>query len=378
MTPPRSFRRLAAGLLVASLGLMLIGCSDPEPPLTQQQVFPVKLVTLAEDRGGMLQRYPGVVQASERSHLAFRIGGELRELLVQPGQAVAAGQPIARLDDRDAQSQLATARSSFELAEATFERMRYSVERGAISRARFDEAQAEFLSAQAQFAQARDRLSYTELTAPFDGVIASVSVDNYQVVAAQQTIAMLQKPGRIDVSFHLPEQQVRRISREAADASRESATPVAWVSFGASETRYPARYKEHDTSASEGSLSYAVTLTLDEPEDLTVLSGMSATVVLDMQRLTGDGGDQWRVPLTAVVTRDEAPDQPVVWRYLPDADGEEDGGRVEAVPVETGTVSEAGMRVRGDLAPGDRLVAAGAQQMSPERRVRPWVKEEGL
>ncbi|MFP3427981.1 biotin/lipoyl-binding protein, partial [Pseudoalteromonas sp. SIMBA_162] len=78
--------------------------------------------------------------------LSFRIGGELRELEVQAGQEVEKGELIARLDDRDARSELKNARSSFNLAQATYKRMKYSVEKGAISRARFDEAQAEFQS----------------------------------------------------------------------------------------------------------------------------------------------------------------------------------------------------------------------------------------
>lgn len=382
MTTARHRPTLCLALLLI-LSLALAGCNEAPASLAKQQIHPVKLVTLAKDRAGMLQHYPAVVHASERSDLAFRVGGELEALLVQPGERVSAGQPIARLDDRDARSRLASAQSSFDLAQATFERMRYSVERGAISQARFDEARAEHLAARASLEQARDRLDYTELDAPFSGVIASVPVDNFQVVSAQQTIATLHKPGSIDVSFQLPEQQVRRISREAREASRESATPMAWVRFGADETRYPARYKEHDTSVSTGSLSYAVTLTLPEPDDLTVLSGMSATVILDMARLTGTPGDRWRVPVGAVVTRDSAPDQPVVWRYVPDAEGDasQEGerlGRVEAVPVETGPLGEAGLLVSGALSAGDRLVAAGAQRMDAERRVRPWVQEEGL
>lgn len=375
MLPNRSPSRLLPALLLVALALA--GCSDPEPPLTKQRVFPIKLMTLAADRGGLLQRYPARVEASERSNLAFRVAGELRELEVQPGQRVEAGQLIARLDDRDANSQLSDARSSFDLAQATYQRMEYSVERGAISRARFDEAKAAFLSAKAQYEQARDRLGYTELKAPYAGVIAQVPVDNFQVVGAQETIAVLQKPGQIDVGFSLPEQQVRRISREQAEASRTSEEPVAWVRFGADETRYPARYKEHDTSTREGSLSYEVALTLPEPEGITVLSGMSATVLLDIHRLTGGGADQWRVPVSAVVTRDDAPDQAVVWRYVAPAEGD-DTGRVEAVPVEAGAVTDGGMLVAGELAAGDRLVAAGAHRMNAERRVTPWIKEEGL
>ncbi|MEL0617975.1 efflux RND transporter periplasmic adaptor subunit [Cobetia marina] len=379
--------QLFAGLLLA---LGLSACSEAEAPLKKQKVHPVKLLSLSDEGGGVIQRYPGVVEASERSNLSFRIGGELRELNVQAGQEVTQGELIAQLDDRDARSQLNNARSSFNLAQATYKRMKYSVEKGAISRARFDEAQAEFQSAQAQYSQAQDQLSYTELKAPYDGVIARVPVDNYQVVTAQETIAVLQQPGQIDVTFNLPERQVRAIDRERAMAGRQEDAALAWVRFGRGEQRYPARYKEHDTSASEGSLSYQVTLTLPEPQDITVLSGMSATVELDMQQLTGATGGQWRVPVEAVVMRDADPQQAVVWRYVEDGsaaaetspDVEDEGkagqGTVEAVPVEVLQATGEGLVITGELNAGDRLVTAGASRMQAGEPVRPWVKEAGL
>ncbi|MDI4659702.1 MULTISPECIES: efflux RND transporter periplasmic adaptor subunit [Cobetia] len=399
--------QLLGGLLLA---LGLAACSEAEAPLEKQKVHPVKLLSLSDEGGGVIQRYPGVVEASERSNLSFRIGGELRELKVQAGQEVEKGELIARLDDRDARSELNNARSSFNLAQATYKRMKYSVEKGAISRARFDEAQAEFQSAQAQYSRAQDQLSYTYLKAPYDGVIARVPVDNYQVVAAQETIAVLQQPGQIDVIFNMPERQVRAIDRERAAAGRLEDAALAWVRFGSGETRYPARYKEHDTSASEGSLSYEVTLTLPEPQDITVLSGMSATVELDMQQLTAATQGQWRVPIEAVVAQEESPDQPVVWRYVPkggdaqasasintDAttdtgsdDGRNEGksegkqqevsaqGTVEAVPVTVLQATGEGLVITGELSAGDRLVTAGASRMEAGEPVRPWVKEAGL
>ncbi|GEN22923.1 lipoprotein [Halomonas cupida] len=366
-------------VLLSVIVSLLTACSEAASPLEQQQIHPVKLVTLDAGREAGLLRYPGVVLASERSALSFRTGGELAELSVSAGDEVKAGDQVARLDDRDAQSQLDNARSSYELAAATHERMRVSLERGAISRSSYDEARAQFLSARANLSQAEDQLSYTVLRAPFDGVIAQVPVDNYQVVGAQQTIAELQQPGSIDVTFQLPEQQVRQIDEQRTDAVRTSGTEVAWVEFSHGGKRYPAHYRKHDSSVSEGSLSYEVTLTLPEPEDITVLSGMSTTVLLDMQALTQEQKQAWRVPVSALTTRDEQPEQPVVWRYV--ADDPEDPqspGRVEAVTVTPGRVTARGILVEGDLAVGDRLIAAGTQALQEDLRVQPWVKEQGL
>lgn len=387
---PATWRGGAALKMLFSLFLAggLAACSEPEAPLSRQLVYPVKLIALSDEGGGVIQRYPGVVEASERSNLSFRIGGELRTLSVQAGQDVEKGELIALLDDRDANSELNNARSSFNLAQATYKRMKYSVDKGAISRARFDEAKAEFQSAQAQFSRAQDQLSYTKLKAPYAGVIARVPVDNYQVVAAQETIAVLQQPGQIDVTFNMPERQVRGINRERAAAGRRGDEALAWVHFGSGKQRYPARYKEHDASASEGSLSYQVTLTLPEPQNITVLSGMSATVELDMQQLTGAVKGQWRVPMEAVVMRDSAPDQAVVWRYVPkvsDSASATDGGQsddeqgtVEIIKVKVLQATGKGMVISGELSAGDRLVTAGASRMTAGERVRPWVKEAGL
>lgn len=368
-------------ILSVLLSVLVVGCSAETPPLTQQTVYPVKLMTLEQAQAGALKQYPGRVSASDHSELSFRVGGELTELTVKSGDAVEKGEIVARLDDRDARTRLENARSNYNLAEATFERMRISLERQAISRARFDEAEAEHLSAKAQLDSAKDQLSYTILKAPFDGVISRVPVDVFQVVSAQQAIAELQRPGSIDVSFQMPEQQVRRIQPKRSRAVRADGNTIAWVQFPElPDKRYAATYKEHDSNASEGSLSYEVTLTLPEPEDITVLSGMSATVLLDYGTLAGESVPSWLVPSPALVSSDDQPGTSVVWRYVigPETENGDKKGRVEPVQVEPGKKMNNGVLVRGELSRGDRIVVAGAHRMNRERSVRPWEKEGGL
>lgn len=365
---------------ITAVVFLLVGCTAEAPPLTKQSVHPVKLVTLDTARVSGLKQYPGQVAASEHSELSFRVGGELVALNVKAGDTVEQGEVVARLDQRDANAQLENAQSSFNLAEATYERMRISLERNAISRARFDEAEAQYLSAKAQLAQARDQLSYTVLKAPFAGVISRVPVEVYQVVAAQQAIVELQRPGSIDVTFQMPEQDIRQVRPDRARSARERTEPMAWVTFAERpDQRYVASYKEHDSNAARGSLSYEVTVTLPAPEDTMVLSGMSASVLLDFNALTGDEDASWLVPAGAVTAAEHNPDQAVVWRYVSKADTKgEDIGRVEPVPVTPSAKTSDGVLLQGQLEAGDRLVSAGAHLMSEGRTVRPWVKEGGL
>lgn len=373
-------RKPSGGFIAIALSALLAGCSSEAPPLTQQEVFPVKLVTLDEARAGGIKRYPGRVSASDHSELSFRVNGELRELLVKPGDVVEKDAVVARLDERDARTQLENAQSTFKLAESTFERMRISLKRQAISQARFDEAEAEYLSSKARLDFARDQHSYTVLRAPFTGVISQVPVEVYQVVSAGQPIVEVQRPGSIDVSFQMPEQDIRGIQPGRSRSVRDTQQTLAWVTFPERpEKTYPAAYKEHDSNASNGSLSYEVTVTLPEPTDITVLAGMSAAVLIDYGALTQSTQKAWLVPASALSVRDEAPEETIVWRYLRHEDAEhEESGAVEPVSVEPGLKTSAGILVQGALEVGDRIVVAGTQAMQENLKVRPWIKAGGL
>ncbi len=183
------FHSLAMRTVLIFTALAVLNACDeaPTPPKAVSS-SPVTLYKV-QHSDETIAKFPGQVEAAEYSNLSFRIGGKLQELKVKAGEEVKENQLIARLDDRDAKAQLATAQSQFDVASAMFERMEASVEKGAVSRSTFDEAKANFLAAKASLTNAQDQLSYTELRAPFAGLIASVPVENYQVVVPQQTIA---------------------------------------------------------------------------------------------------------------------------------------------------------------------------------------------
>ncbi|UYO73044.1 efflux RND transporter periplasmic adaptor subunit [Halomonas qinghailakensis] len=364
-------RNTVIRLLPALLVLLLVaGAADAEDQ-NEQPPRPVKLITLEASGAALQRQFPARVEATTRSNLSFRMAGELLEVNVSPGQQVTEGTLIARIDDRNVRSELDSARSRLELAQATRERMRYTLERGAISQARFDESEAEWRAARATFEQAEEQLENTQLRAPYDGVIAQVPVDNRQIVQVQETVAVIQQPGQLDVVFHLPQQIVQQIPRSDSVSPFETAMAFE-VRFGNSEKPYLAQLASYTTQASAQSLAYEVTLRLPQPDDITLLDGMSATVRLDLgQLLPASDNAVWHLPPEAISYLADSPEQAVVWRFQsPD--------RLEAVPVEVGRLTSKGLEVSGELDANDRVVAAGAHRVSTEVRVTPWVKEQGL
>ena len=146
---------------------------------------------------------------------------------------------------------------------------------------------------------------------------------------------------------------------------------------GMPEKRYGAMYKDHESSTRQGELSYEVTVTLPEPDDINVLSGMSATVLLDMSKLIESDTKLWLVPFGAVVTDNAQPEKAIVWRFKPSADDAQKGS-VEAVEVTITRGISNGLLVEGPLKDDDKIVAAGAHLVKEGQSVSEWTKEGGL
>lgn len=76
--------------------------------MTSEEVpRPAKIVELTHLGGGLLRTYPGALEASKRSELAFRVSGQLTELPALAGLRVGAGDLLARLDPTDFENSLA-------------------------------------------------------------------------------------------------------------------------------------------------------------------------------------------------------------------------------------------------------------------------------
>ncbi|TSA23002.1 MAG: efflux RND transporter periplasmic adaptor subunit [Betaproteobacteria bacterium] len=136
---------------------------------------------------------------SQRVALAPSVSGVVREVLVQPGQTVAAGSVLLRLDPVPFKAALAGARAdierlSEEMAEAQREldRVRDLYARTVAStteldaaRLRHARAKAELTAAQARSEQARYQLDETELRAPFAARVLERRAEPGTVVATQ-------------------------------------------------------------------------------------------------------------------------------------------------------------------------------------------------
>ncbi|RUO41743.1 efflux RND transporter periplasmic adaptor subunit [Pseudidiomarina aestuarii] len=350
--------------------LLLVGCSDGAPANAVEPVIqPVKLHTVTTGDGQRLRDFPAVVEAAQVAQLAFRVGGEIQAFPARAGTDVEQGDLIARLDPTDYQLVVDQAQARYDLALAQYQRTENLVEQGVISPQQFDEVKANLEVSRANLETAKANLQYTELRAPFAGVIAHVFVENFETVQPQRQIATLQMSDAIDISIRVPESLFARVQRNTNNNYQPD------VIFAADpEQAYPATLKEFDTTADPATNTYKVVFTLPSPTEFNVLPGMSATLRVDMDAVSQQLTNALLVPTTALFSPSEVEQAQgyFVWVY------NDQLGTVAKRAVETGAVTNQGVEITSGLSAGEQVVTAGVYQLNEGQRVRPWLRERGL
>mgnify|MGYP001829144215 FL=1 len=340
---------LASGLFVAA---MLGGCAEEQPPQTEAVVRPVKTMVIAGVDASGVRSFPARIAAAQRADLAFRLPGTVQELPINEGDRLKEGDLVARLDPADYQIVVDDRQATFDKAEKNFARGKQLVGSGAISALDFDRLEAEFKNAQAALKAATQDLTYTELTAPFDGIIAKREVDRFEEVQAKQTIAILQKIDMLEVKFDLPESIVRGVRGDDGTANKRARDQIkVFASFqDQPDETVPLEFKEIATKADPKTQTFEVTYLMTQREQGKVLPGMTADVTVDFADYI-DSAMAFTVPVSAVVGDYKL--DPQVWTV------DEASMTVSPRTVKVGRLVGEGIEVLGGLEPGARVVTAG-------------------
>lgn len=348
-----SVRAVSTTILLFGL-ILLAGCRDAAPPVQVDVSRPAEILTVSAFGADSGLRFPGRVRAVQRAELAFNVPGQIIEFPAQPGDLLAEGAVIARLDPAEYRSRLDAAQAEFDKARTDHERVRKIWEQSqAVARAEVDQKRTAMEVARSAYASARRDLEHTTLRTPFDGVIARRHVENFQNVQAKEPIVSLQNVDELEIVIHVPERVV------GSEPRRSAAFAVFDV---APDRRLPVTVKSFAAQADAQTQTYEVVLAIARPEDLTILPGMSAEVLPD-RGTDGPTARDILIPLKAVAA--DADGTPMVWVLDPGT------SRVAPRPIELGSVRGSDVIVLRGLEDGERIVTAGISQLRPGTLVHP-------
>lgn len=268
-----SFDQFMKPLVTALLAtIFLSACEKTSQVEAEPELRPVRTLLVKTVDVSQALEFTAVVDAVNRADLAFKISGNLTQLLVKQGDKVNKGDVIAKLDDTDLKIYVAEAQAHFDTAMADLTRAKNLVKTNYISASEFDQIRTKAQSAKAQLASANNNLDYSRLRASFEGVIAKVYSKNHQEINAKEPIVRLHDLSEIQLIVNIPESIMIHLKKNAAQG-------VVSATFNSIEDHsFPLQFSEVATLADEHSKTYEVIFTMKALDGYAILPGMTASV----------------------------------------------------------------------------------------------------
>ncbi|WP_265501920.1 efflux RND transporter periplasmic adaptor subunit [Paracoccus beibuensis] len=354
-------------MLKHTVAAIYVACAMP---VLAQQATPADLrvgVVTAETQPLSIDlQLSGQIEAIDTVELGFRQGGRVTQVLVEEGNHVSVGQPLARLDavQQDqalnvAEAGLGAARAGAEQARQARDRAIALLDRGVGTRAAADQAeqalsQAEGALERAESAvdQARRAVDDTVLRAPDDAVVTGKSLAPGQVVAPAQPVLTLAETNGLEAVFNAPDDPVlreilgRKVRLTTLDIQRPDMTGTV-------------------TEVSPLVDPESGTVTVRAQFDaLQPMAGLLGASIRGHLRLALDEGVV--VPWNALMRQG---DEAAVWTVDSDR-------RVSLTPIRIAHFVDGAIYVAEGLSDGQQVVGEGSQLLYPGRRVIPVQEEQ--
>lgn len=343
--------------MVTAVLALASACSQNTEDTFEAKPRPIKLVVTEKAGTEFPVSFPAVVEASQSSVLTFQVSGLLQDLPVREGQQMNRGDLIGRLNQRDFQSNLNSARAQYENAETEYQRASRLAEQDAISRSVLDQRKSQRDTTLAAYQTAQKAFDDTVLRAPFDGSIAEIFTENFQNVSAQEPIITLQSGGSVDAVVDIPARIVARVPE---------IEPIGTVMTldAAPDIAIEAEFKEASGQSDPTTQTYRARFSFDPPDNLLVLPGMTGKIE---SRFVYSGDDidfGVSVPASAILSDGEAR---FVW--VVDQDSMTVSKRPVTLAVERFVES---VSVIEGLEGGEVIAGAGASYLVDGMEVRAW------
>jgi RND family efflux transporter MFP subunit len=353
-----NYYKLLVGASLALVAIALAGCNDQvaqKPAPTR----PVLVATAHYEAETPERSFVGTIRPRIEADMGFRVAGKVAKRLVEVGQTVEVGEPLATLDEVDlklqaeqAVAELNAATGVVAQAVAAETRAKDLKAKGWTTDAQLDSAKAAADEARARLNRAersveltKNSLSYATLEADARGVVTATLVEPGQVVAAGQTAIRVARFAEKEAVVAIPETLVGR-------AKAGAATVTLWSE---PDKKYEARLREISPSADPATRTYLAKFSLPGAGDKVEL-GMTATLTLSdpaTQRVA-------RLPLSALFRQGGEASFYVV----------DDKGDIALQPVQVKSYESNDVVITGGVDEGAKVVALGVQKLDPTMKVK--------
>ena len=294
----------------------------------------------------------GSIEGKTSAIISAKLAGRIEQVMVEEGQHVSAGDPLARLESiesgnsvRTAQDAVNKARISYDLAMADYNRYQTLYAQGAISQQTLDTAEAKKRTAEADLSSTANSQSSAEeqygnrvITAPVDGVVANVTATIGQVVAPGAALMAVQDISQVYVVVNIEQKDLSLIKiGQKADVTVDTFA----------DRVFPGIVDLINPEAGTGNRMFRTKVKVDN-SDGALKAGMFSKV----QLATGDAVQILTVPQGAVIQK-----QGIYYVFTIEND------TAVRHQVEVGTATGEVIHSKSGLQPGSKLAVSNVSQL---------------
>ncbi|MGE5503097.1 MAG: efflux RND transporter periplasmic adaptor subunit [Actinomycetota bacterium] len=282
----------------------------------------------------------GTVEPEQWAKIAPLVSGRIAEILVNEGDRVVRGQPLARLDDREAGARVAELEAKAGYWREEMRRQSMLAERGVKSREAEQKAKSEYDQVLAAIAAARQRRADLVVASPIDGVVIRRDGELGEIASTDDAIFWVGAPRPLRITADVDEEDIARVRPGQKVLIKADAFP---------DRILEGRIERLTPKGDPVNKTFRVRVSL--PDDTPLLVGMTTEINV----ITAEKPNALLIPATA----------PAAGKVLV----VEDGVAV-ARPVRLGIRGRTKVEVLDGLAGTEQVVANPPAGLKPGDRVR--------
>ncbi|TZF82631.1 efflux RND transporter periplasmic adaptor subunit [Pedobacter sp. BS3] len=269
---------LAAVIISASSCSSSPNQDAPQPKAQPVQVR-VETPSLSSDNSITVT---GQVEPVHTAHISTRVMGFITAIKVNAGDHVSKGQVLVTISNEDilaklaqADAMLSSASAAYQSAEKDYQRFTNLYNQKSASAKELDNVTLQYQAAKAGVraaeqmkAEARAMLAYTNITAPFAGIVAKKLADAGSMANPGMPILIIEQEGNLQVNASVPETEISRIKLKSPAA--------AWVE--SLNKSFTGEVVEINPSSIGSGGQFLVKISLPQEAQASLYAGMYARV----------------------------------------------------------------------------------------------------
>ena len=332
-------RLWAMGLLVLSL----MACTKNQSTQREQVPLRVRTIVVATQSGSACTRYVGTITPLREIPLSVHTSGRVLQITCKDGDRVHKGQVLLRVDSTQAMNTFRSAQAALRQAQDGYDRVNKVHEKGVVSDQKMVEIESQYAQAQSMYDAAKQHLTECTLTAPCDGIISGMTLEEGQTVVPGLQLFSILDISQLSVRFTVPEKEINKLKVGSGKLK-------GVVECAAVDAEFPITITEKSVTANPVTHTYDVTARINGGKD-QLMTGMVAVVKLNGEWLSASD-DQIVIPSQCILLK---PEGHTVWVV------EQGCAQRRAVTID-GYQAD-GIRLRSGLHVGDTLIIEGYQKL---------------